>query len=90
MQDVKPQGRSYHGINDTGPPSCMGSNMCNFSPTNRAPLSKKEPRKNLACYVSGASPHFHECVKAHCSNTSQTILILVAPFLIHGHHVRRI
>ncbi|GFS69915.1 hypothetical protein TNCV_3102111 [Trichonephila clavipes] len=37
------QGRSSRRINDTGPPSYRSPNMCNYSPTNRAPLSKKGP-----------------------------------------------
>ncbi|GFY18282.1 hypothetical protein TNCV_2046881 [Trichonephila clavipes] len=37
------QGRSYHRIKDTGPPSYRSPNMCNYSPTNRAPISKKGP-----------------------------------------------
>ncbi|GFU93303.1 hypothetical protein TNCV_1860341 [Trichonephila clavipes] len=41
-QEDKTQGRSYRcisRINYMGPPSYMGSNMCNYSPTNRAPIS---------------------------------------------------
>ncbi|GFS92028.1 hypothetical protein TNCV_4635561 [Trichonephila clavipes] len=37
------QGRSYHRLSDTGPPNYRGSNMCNYSPTNRVPISKKGP-----------------------------------------------
>ncbi|GFT91476.1 hypothetical protein TNCV_4286251 [Trichonephila clavipes] len=39
--------RSYRRINDTGFPSYRGPNMCNYSPTNRAPVPKKRPRRNF-------------------------------------------
>ncbi|GFU11944.1 hypothetical protein TNCV_1484091 [Trichonephila clavipes] len=35
-------GRSYHRINHTGPQAVV-SPTCNYSPTNRAPISKKGP-----------------------------------------------
>ncbi|GFU89088.1 hypothetical protein TNCV_2895361 [Trichonephila clavipes] len=44
------QGRRYRRmsrINDTGPSSYRGSNMCNYSPTNRVLISKKCPQRNF-------------------------------------------
>ncbi|GFV78916.1 integrase catalytic domain-containing protein [Trichonephila clavipes] len=37
------QGHSYRRFSDTGPPSYRDPNMCNYSPTNRASISKKGP-----------------------------------------------
>ncbi|GFV39356.1 hypothetical protein TNCV_1230581 [Trichonephila clavipes] len=34
-------------INDTGPSSYRGPNMCNYSPTNRALISKKAPQRSF-------------------------------------------
>ncbi|GFX33973.1 hypothetical protein TNCV_911751 [Trichonephila clavipes] len=33
-------------INDTGPPSNRSPNMCNYSSTNKALISKQGPRRN--------------------------------------------
>ncbi|GFT01001.1 hypothetical protein TNCV_4054081 [Trichonephila clavipes] len=47
--------RSYRRIspiNDTGPPGYRGPNVCNCSPTNRAPIPKKRPRTS---YASGST-----------------------------------
>ncbi|GFU91475.1 hypothetical protein TNCV_2542431 [Trichonephila clavipes] len=46
VQDLD-QGRSYRRINDTGALSYRGPNMGNYSLTNRASISKKEPRRNF-------------------------------------------
>ncbi|GFU46215.1 hypothetical protein TNCV_2155501 [Trichonephila clavipes] len=48
--DSSDHGRSYRRIshiNDTDPHSCRSPNMCNYNPTNRAPKSKKGPRRNF-------------------------------------------
>ncbi|GFY35007.1 hypothetical protein TNCV_5043831 [Trichonephila clavipes] len=46
-KDAGQQGCSYRRINDTGPTSYRGPNMCNYSPTHRAPISKKRPEAIL-------------------------------------------
>ncbi|GFX96170.1 hypothetical protein TNCV_2290591 [Trichonephila clavipes] len=48
--DIVHQGRSYcriSRINDTGPSSYRGPNICNYTITNRAFFSKKGPRRSF-------------------------------------------
>ncbi|GFX47501.1 hypothetical protein TNCV_618601 [Trichonephila clavipes] len=41
------QGRNFLLVSDTEPPSYRGSDMCNYSPTNRALISKKVRRRSF-------------------------------------------
>ncbi|GFU15181.1 hypothetical protein TNCV_4558941 [Trichonephila clavipes] len=43
--NVLGQGSSYRRINDMGPPSYRGPNMCNYSTTNKVFFLKKRPPK---------------------------------------------
>ncbi|GFX30540.1 hypothetical protein TNCV_3461911 [Trichonephila clavipes] len=61
---ISNQGRNYRGINDTGPPSYRGSNMCNYSPLTRLPYLKKDPERILIQGPLGTSYASSECKKA--------------------------
>ncbi|GFW71993.1 hypothetical protein TNCV_4788811 [Trichonephila clavipes] len=43
LAEIQSSGRGYRRINDTRPPSYRGPNVSNYSPTNRAPISKNGP-----------------------------------------------
>ncbi|GFV25034.1 hypothetical protein TNCV_885001 [Trichonephila clavipes] len=76
---VSAQWRSYRRINDTGPRSYMGLNMCNYSPTNRALMIEKAPSPRRKFDTRLPQNQLRQCISYKIRGVATTVSMIRSP-----------